>query len=502
MSTRPGQTLWESLANARYTLTRSCDLSVGTIIPDGALLTTGNSLTVDTATVSHGSWKSAPIGVGSGYYLGGTITWIESAPSGTRIDVFSSIDGGHTWIPVQNGGDLLAPFYGQSLSGCTVYVLVSLAASGATTPSVSGLSVTIDGVSFPVPIKSTVGQTLRNALNSPFAQDARAFLALTISYDGAMQWTISDFTLTTQTAGGSGRPLSIFLPLFDLDALSEYISAQSGYAVSAGPGTAGAYSAVVLMDGTGNASEMNGDTLYAYGSTLWVETDAVGWETAQAESMVVQALDQMDIDSAATPWLDEWGSYFGIARNGVESDPAYAQRIEGAPFTLRCNNKAIENLVSVHTGYRVRVVDLPWAQTNFLTTNPSGYLSQGVHIFAQVTNSSAYVAGPRDSSSNNGQLLSSLGITAGPFGYPLWGNPANNNPLVCAFAVLLGSAAIPAPDLEAIQSVIRASRMAGTVALYFEPGAVFVTNDVADVTNGPMEVGPATSAYTQVVTPS
>jgi hypothetical protein len=200
-------------------------------------------------------------------------------------------------------------------------------------------------------------QKLLGSIYRAFNKDAKAYLALRITYSGGpFVWTVLDGTLT----GFSGAT-----QLFSFD-LSQYTLAQLATALAAVPGVSVPYltggntslSARVLIDGSGDQSVSNGDHLMAYSSTLWALLEPFASELVAAALQIKQALLQMSLTTASAEWVDEWGGYFNVPRKSGEVDSAYSARIIVEVLRPRGNNIAIEAALFELLGQHVTVTDL------------------------------------------------------------------------------------------------------------------------------------------------
>lgn len=202
-------------------------------------------------------------------------------------------------------------------------------------------------------------QKLLALLHRVFDTDPEQFLALRIQYGGGMTWNISEGVLTTSVVGGIGQGFTVDLTTMTLSQLVNHVSTQPGYSVAYADGSGNlALSARVLMDGTGNIAQSNGDHLYAYTSLVWVYMDAVGVELKSAKAQIPEAIAQMSVQTASADWLDELGSYYGVPRLQGEGDQAYGARIIAETVRPRCNNVAIERAISYYTGQATKVTDV------------------------------------------------------------------------------------------------------------------------------------------------
>ncbi|HET7675824.1 MAG TPA: hypothetical protein VFL54_09910 [Gammaproteobacteria bacterium] len=475
---------------------------------EGVIITNGTAA-LNIPAVLRATWTSIPIPIdAAASFAEGSISWVEDAPAGTTVKVFARVGGSAQFLPITNGAGLPVLFPGQNLRGQTITLLVNLETTdGNVTPTVSALTIMVNGANFPVIPMSGLADKFIDSLNSPFSADPEPRLALRLTYDGAMTWRVQNYTLTTAVEGGIGGPLNAFLPMFTLGELVEYLNAQPGYSVLYVDEALNDKAAVCLLDAAGDIDTSNGDHLYAYSATLREYFSAVAFETQLAADAVSEMLRYMDMREAEGEWLDYWGAFFDVTRRDGETDESLAPRITSDPFRFRCNNLAIENYVRDETGVGIRIYDLDWEDTNFITTNPAPVVYRGTSRFVEITNDGAYVTAPFVADSAKKQLLARFGITlfatgdVSGGGYPYWGNPANDNPLVCAFAVVLGSSTLTLEQKEAIRDAVNRAKMAGTMALFFEPLKVLHSNTAGESTNSEYVAAPGTAAYSPVIWP-
>lgn len=203
-------------------------------------------------------------------------------------------------------------------------------------------------------------QKLLAFLGRVFDKDPQTFLALRISYEsGAMTWNVSNAVLTTAPVGGGGQPLTVDLTQFTVFGLVQFIASQRGYSIPYVDGTdLNQLSARVLLDGSGNIAESNGDHIHGYTSPLWAYLEAASLELDRAASAIIEMLKQMSTTTGSDIWLDEWGGVYGIPRLQGESDAAYGQRIIAEVLRARGNNVAIELAIKQFTGQDAKVTDV------------------------------------------------------------------------------------------------------------------------------------------------
>lgn len=347
-------------------------------------------------------------------------------------------------------------------------------------------------------------RALLGNLHRVFDKDPEAQLALRLSYDGSMQWRVEDGVLSTTVLGGSGSPLSIDLNGYTLSALATWLAQQSGYAVPYLNADLADLSALILLDAEGDISQSNGDHLYAYTSLLYAVMEANAWDLKDAQAAIQAMLQQMDINSASGFWLRQWGSRFGVLPLPNEPDNSYGPRIVPEVLRVKSNNRALEQIVQEQTGYAVQIVDIDW-QAEYIPT-----VAAKTNTVGDWTNQAGKTAAPA------GNLwgpvpwgwVVKLGLTpVAPGvpptgGYPYWGPPANNHPMACTFAVLIGvsnAGQISTLDQQKIKNVIEKYSSSGFHALYYGNANILKTNTAGDNVNTlGMTAGPSGGAYTQL----
>lgn len=202
-------------------------------------------------------------------------------------------------------------------------------------------------------------QKLLSRLHRVFNKDPGTFLALRLQYAGSMTWTVADAVLTTTVTDGPGQPLSVDLTQYTLGQLYAFLAAQPGYSVAYGDSSAlSLLSARILVDGSNDIAQSNGDHLYGYTSVLWAYLEAQAVELQAAEAQIVEMLKQMSTKTAQAEWLDEIGGYYAVPRLQGENDASYGPRIIAEVLRPRGNNVAMEAAIKIYTGQAAKVTDV------------------------------------------------------------------------------------------------------------------------------------------------
>ncbi len=199
-------------------------------------------------------------------------------------------------------------------------------------------------------------------LNRAFSKGAVPVLALRLRYQGSgMTWAVSDGVLRTKVVGGYGADLQINLASLTVSGLASYLAAQPGYSVEyINTDEVGRLNARVLLDGSGDQNQSNGDHLQAYTSLLWAWLEPAAKELQDAAAQIDEAVKQMVPQTASGEWLDELGLYYAVDRASGEPDGLYAPRIIAEVMRPRGNGVAIANAVDIVAGGGAsRVTDAP-----------------------------------------------------------------------------------------------------------------------------------------------
>lgn len=203
-------------------------------------------------------------------------------------------------------------------------------------------------------------QKLISFLHRKFDKAPGRELALRVRYQtGVMSWQVADAALYLTADNSPAPTLTIDLTAYTIANLASYIAAQPGFTVEyMAPPELNTLSARVLLDGSNDIAQSNGDHLYAYTSPLWSFMEAAANELEQAEKQIVQAIRQMSTKTANGEWLDELGGYYGVPRLASEPDISYGPRIIAEVIRPRGNNVAIEAAIKTFTGQTTRVTDV------------------------------------------------------------------------------------------------------------------------------------------------
>lgn len=209
----------------------------------------------------------------------------------------------------------------------------------------------------------TLADKLLGYLHSAFDKSLQTRVALRITYDGGMVWTVANGMLATVVTGGSGAPLSIDLSTVTLAQLAAYVTAQPGYGIAFQDAALAGFSALALLEGTADIATTDGDALYIPQSLTYILLRAYADELDTAADAIPQAIAQLAVTTAEGDWLDEIGSYYGVARNPSESDTDYGNRLLATVRQPKGNNIAIEESITAYLGgaYPSTVTDSPEA---------------------------------------------------------------------------------------------------------------------------------------------
>lgn len=194
-------------------------------------------------------------------------------------------------------------------------------------------------------------------LHRVFDQEPHSELLFRLTYNGGMTWKIVDGTLTTSVTGGTGANLAINLSGHTLATLIGSLSLQTGYSITFSNADYVDFSALILLDASGDIYASNGDHFYGYTSLLWSYFSALAIELDYASTEICEMLRQMSVRTAEDFWLDELGSYYKVPRLAAEPDVVYGPRIISETLRPKGNNGAIAAAIIEATGQAARVID-------------------------------------------------------------------------------------------------------------------------------------------------
>ena len=204
-----------------------------------------------------------------------------------------------------------------------------------------------------------LSQKLLGYLNRVFDKDPDRFVALRIRYDGGLAWTVSDGVLTLESTGGLAPGIRTWdLEAYSLRQLAYDVAAIDGFTIAHLDAERAGLSSLVLLDGTGDQAESNGDALHGYSSLLWAIVEAWARQLQVVRDQAAQAVRQLTTKTAEGAWLDELASYYGMARMAGEVDGLFGPRIIAEAIRPLANNIAIERAIADYTGQPVEVVDV------------------------------------------------------------------------------------------------------------------------------------------------
>lgn len=199
--------------------------------------------------------------------------------------------------------------------------------------------------------------TLQRLIKYPhaavFDKDPGAELVFRLRHALGAAWLIADGVMTA-TAGA--QEFSYDLATTTVAGLVAKLRAD-GFDVLSIASEFDTYSALVLISGSGQQAETNGDHVHAFTSLMWALMSGYAREVNAAEYQVRQALLQMVITTAEGEWLDLWGTLYGVPRLDGESDVAYRIRIPREAFRVRVNARAIELAIKELTGKDVQILE-------------------------------------------------------------------------------------------------------------------------------------------------
>jgi hypothetical protein len=207
---------------------------------------------------------------------------------------------------------------------------------------------------------------LLSRLNSVFNKDPGSLPAFQIKSPINGTLVISDLTVTVYGQSASVPVFSFTLndPTDDAKTISvlslyNYINTNyPSYVCSNINAAASGLGSVAIVDGTYNLYSGQLTTINYATSILWSIFKPLTLVLDQARSDVASAIQQLAFSTSSAPFLDYWGSIFGIARFVNEPDLEYSTRLLWQTIKPRLNNIAIESIVTNATGINTNVIDL------------------------------------------------------------------------------------------------------------------------------------------------
>jgi hypothetical protein len=219
---------------------------------------------------------------------------------------------------------------------------------------------------------TTLQRLLKYPHTAVFDTSPDAAIAMRLQHPSGASWVVVDEILTATAIGVSH---TYDLTQFTLATLATALTAD-GFDVVYLSSDFADFGASVLVDGSGNQGDSNGDHLTAFTSPLWAILGGYARELRAADDARGQALRQMIIGQAEDFWLDYWADLFGIPRNPGEEDSDLQIRLPAEVMRKRVNGLAIEQTVKDLTGQDVWI-DEPWKRR---FTLDSSALSGGDHF--------------------------------------------------------------------------------------------------------------------------
>lgn len=203
--------------------------------------------------------------------------------------------------------------------------------------------------------RTTLQRLLRYPHSAVFDTSPQAELAFRLRHPDGATWSIAERVFT---ASAGAIQVTYDLRSLTVGALVTQLSA-AGFTVEAASPRFTGLSAVVLVEGSGDQGQSNGDHIMGFTSLLWVLLSGYTDEVIEAREQVRQALLQMVIGTSEGEWLDLWGTLYGVPRHPGETDASLRVRIPDEAFRIRVNGLAIEKTIKSLTGRDVEIRE-PW----------------------------------------------------------------------------------------------------------------------------------------------
>lgn len=192
------------------------------------------------------------------------------------------------------------------------------------------------------------------ALHHGFNRDPKAVPVLQLEHNnGSYQLRLEDDRLTLyyddlpQTTLDLSEDGQTYVQL--ADQLSAYFSPVT--LVDEGQGNRPTRT-IARLDNTGTSY-----VLSSYSTPLWTVMDSYTSPLIAAKAAIDDMLAQIFFHTAEANWLDEWSRYFGFSRQLQEADSRYRQRMINTLLKPKCNNLALELILSENYDLNTQVTD-------------------------------------------------------------------------------------------------------------------------------------------------
>lgn len=202
---------------------------------------------------------------------------------------------------------------------------------------------------------STLKRLLGSLHDAVFDTSPDKGVAFFVRHPDGVSWQIAEEKLTA-TVNGYSKTYD--LSQFTVGQLAGQMTIDGFQVANVQPDFAG-LSASVLLEGSGNTRDSNGDRLYGFRDLLHALFGGYARELRAAKGQLGEALRQMVITQAENEWLDLWGALYNTPRPAGMTDAAYQPLIPAEAFRLRVNGYAIEKAIFDITGQVVHIEE-PW----------------------------------------------------------------------------------------------------------------------------------------------
>jgi hypothetical protein len=202
---------------------------------------------------------------------------------------------------------------------------------------------------------SMLKRLLASLHSAVFDKSPDSALAFFIRHPDGVRWMVEDEVLTA-TVGNESR--SYDLAAFTVGQLAGQMVLDGFDVEGLSPELAG-LSASVLIEGSGNTLNSNGDRLFGFRDLLRSLFGGYARELRIAKKQIGEGLRQLVITQAEGEWLDLWGALYNTPRKPRQSDADYAPIIPREAFRIRVNAFAIELAIWELTGQLVHIEE-PW----------------------------------------------------------------------------------------------------------------------------------------------
>lgn len=216
----------------------------------------------------------------------------------------------------------------------------------------------------------------RHLYKSALSLDPVPAPALRLFHDDGLTWSIKDGFMSYSIANSPDQEIELSGSVLDLQDILE----ASGVTILFADAAMQNMPSNALLERDGSSASSTSNSLLMFSSPLWTMLDAYGLEINEADVNLLQAIDQLYLNTADGEILDVWGEKFGVPRETSELDQDYYARIIAEVLRPRNTRYAIQNAITDLTGFLVTLRE-PYREIfklDFSALSDSDHFQDGV----------------------------------------------------------------------------------------------------------------------------